>query len=156
MRSCGINFFSQLNKQGTLRVYTGTGEIMSKAEQIFKTVDFSVETDLKERLRKQLFENREIKLSEKGSRDNSDNDGSKVVGNVGSGVGSSAGRNAGGRRSSARQLSFDELDLVNAAGSIAMQQDSSGKAKPAKPKDPRGKNPWSNPFSGNILDNDKE
>ena len=103
---------------------------MSKAEQIFKTVDFSVETDLKERLRKQLFENREIKLSEKGLRDNGDNDGSqvvgKVVGNVGNGGGSSAGRNTGGRRSSARQLSFDELDLVNAAGNIAMQQDFMG------------------------------
>ena len=133
---------------------------MSKAEQIFKTADFSVETDLKERLRKQLFENREIKLSEKGLRDNGDNDGSqvvgKVVGNVGNGGGSSAGRNTGGRRSSARQLSFDELDLVNAAGNIAMQQDSSGKAKPAKPKDHQSKNPWNNPFSGNILDNDKE
>ena len=61
---------------------------MSKAEQIFKTADFSVETDLKERLRKQLFENREIELSEKGLRDNGDNDGSQVVGkdvgNVGS------------------------------------------------------------------------
>ena len=133
---------------------------MSKAEQIFKTVDFSVETDLKERLRKQLFENREIKLSEKGLRDNDNNDGSqvvgKVVGNVGNGGGSSAGRNTGGRRSSARQLSFDELDLVNAAGNIAMQQDSSGRGKPGKAKDSQNKNSWNNPFSGNLLDNDKE
>ena len=121
---------------------------MSKAEQIFKTADFSVETDLKERLRKQLFENGEITLSEKGLRDSSDKGGGNVVGSV--------GRNAGGRRSSARQLSFDELDLVNAAGNIAMQQDSSGRGKPGKAKDSQNKNPWNNPFSGNLLDNDKE
>ena len=122
---------------------------MSKAEQIFKTADFSVETDLKERLRKQLFENREITLSEKGLGDSSDKGGGgNVVGSV--------GRIAGGRRSSARQLSFDELDLVNAAGNIAMQQDSSGSRKPGKAKDSRNNNPWNNPFSGNLLDNDKE
>lgn len=122
---------------------------MSKAEQIFKTADFSVETDLKERLRKQLFENGEITLSGKGLRDSSDKGGGgNVVGSV--------GRNAGGRRSSARQLSFDELDLVNAAGNIAMQQDSSGRGKPGKAKDSQNKNPWNNPFSGNLLDNDKE
>ena len=118
---------------------------MSKAEQIFRTADFSVETDLKERLRKQLFENREITLSGKGLRDSG---GGNVVGSV--------GRNAGGRRSSARQLSFDELDLVNAAGNIAMQQDSSGRGKPGKAKDSQNKNSWNNPFSGNLLDNDKE
>ena len=121
---------------------------MSKAEQIFKTADFSVETDLKERLRKQLFENGEITLSEKGLGDSSDKGGGNVVGSV--------GRNAGGRRSSARQLSFDELDLVNAAGNIAMQQDSSGRGKAGKAKDSRNKNPWNSPFSGNLLDNDKE
>ena len=126
---------------------------MSKAEQIFKTADFSVETDLKERLRKQLFENGEITLSEKGLGDSSDKGGGGNV--VGSVVGS-VGRNAGGRRSSARQLSFDELDLVNAAGNIAMQQDSSGRGKAGKAKDSQNKNPWNNPFSGNLLDNDKE
>lgn len=122
---------------------------MSKAEQIFKTADFSVETDLKERLRKQLFENGEITLSEKGLGDSSDKGGGgNVVGSV--------GRNAGGRRSSARQLIFDELDLVNAAGNIAMQQDFSGRGKAGKAKDSRNKNSWNNPFSGNLLDNDKE
>lgn len=122
---------------------------MSKAEQIFKTADFSVETDLKERLRKQLFENREITLSGKGLGDSSDKGGGgNVVGSV--------GRNAGGRRSSARQLSFDELDLVNAAGNIAMQQESTGIGKAGKAKDSQNKNPWNNPFSGNLLDNDKE
>lgn len=130
---------------------------MSKAEQIFKTADFSVETDLKERLRKQLFENGEITLSEKGLGDSSDKGGGgNVVGSVGGNVVGSVGRNAGGRRSSARQLSFDELDLINAAGNIAMQQDSSGRGKAGKAKDSQSKNPWNSPFSGNLLDNDKE
>ena len=75
---------------------------MSKAEQFFNTVDFSVETDFKERLRKQLFESSEGSISEQSLHDN------KAAVHK--------------KKESARELSLDELEMVNAAGNIAMQE----------------------------------
>ena len=66
---------------------------MSKVEQIFRSADFSEETDLKMRLRAQLFNNA-------GTFSN--------------------GRSS--RRGKIRELRFDELDQVTAAGDIHSQQ----------------------------------
>lgn len=123
-------------KPGNVSVYTGTGEKMIKAEQVFKKVDFSVETDFKERLRQQLFEQKERARSEQVLREGS--------------------VEAGRRKTGGRQLSFDELDLVNAAGSIDMQQESAGRGNPGKDRDRQRKTPWNNTFSGNLFDNDTE
>ena len=85
---------------------------MSNVEQFFNSVDFSGETDLKDRLRKQLFGNREQSISDQNSRNKND-DGSS-------------------RKIPARQLSLDELELVNAAGDLAMQQRNSAKREKSK------------------------
>lgn len=75
---------------------------MSKAEELFEKVDFSLETDLKDRLRNQLFKNG----GESASRQDA------MHGN----------REKGGRKGSVRKLDFEELEYVNAAGNTAMQE----------------------------------
>ena len=108
---------------------------MNKAEQFFNTVDFSVETDFKERLRKQLFESSEGSISEQSLHDN------KAAVHK--------------KKESARELSLDELEMVNAAGNIAMQgQTLTNRAKSKPIQDKTGLDPWAKPFSGNIADQD--
>ena len=108
---------------------------MSKAEQVFKTVDFSAGTDLKERLRKQLFENNENFLLEKGLREDSNK--------------------ASSRKGSARQLSFDELEMVNAAGILAMQsQNLKDRVKPKLFQNILENNSLNDPFFQNDPDHD--
>lgn len=117
--------------------YTAVGEKMSKVEQFFNTVDFSGETDLKDRLRKQLFGNREQSISDQNSRNRNDDDSS--------------------RKFPARQLSLDELELVNAAGDPAMQQQNSAKREKSKQlPEGQGKIPWDNSFSGKTAVHDAE
>lgn len=106
---------------------------MSKAEQFFNTVDFSVETDFKERLRKQLFENSDRSISEQSLQDKS--------------------ADVHKRKESARELSIEELDMVNAAGNIAMQGKTLVNRTKSKPiQDKPDQNPWNKPLSGNIAD----
>lgn len=110
---------------------------MSKVEQFFNTVDFSGETDLKDRLRKKLFGNREQSISDQNSRNKNDDCSSRKI--------------------PARQLSLDELELVNAAGNPAMQQQNSAKRDKSKPLlEGQRKSLWDNTFSGTIADHDAE
>lgn len=110
---------------------------MSKVEEFFNKVDFSGETDFRDRLRKQLFENNKKSISEQDFRNQS--------------------AEINGRRTPARQLSLDELELVNAAGNPAMQQQSSAKRVTSKQLlERQGNNPWDNTFSGKITDHDAE
>ena len=106
---------------------------MNKAEQFFNTVDFSVETDFKERLRKQLFESSEGSISEQSLHDN------KAAVHK--------------KKESARELSLDELEMVNAAGNIAMQEKTLiNRVKPKPILDKPDQNPWNKSLSGNIAD----
>ena len=108
---------------------------MNKAEQFFNTVDFSVETDFKERLRKQLFESSEGSISEQSLHDN------KAAVHK--------------KKESDRELSLDELEMVNAAGNIAMQEKTFiNRVKPKPIMDKPDQNPWNKPLSGNIADQD--
>lgn len=123
------------NISNSFSQHSVAGEIMSKVEQLFKTVDFSGETDFKDRLRKHLFESREKAISDQDSR-------------VGNEDGSS-------RKSSARPLSLDELELVNAAGDLAMQQHNpAGRAKSKFLQKGQENNSWTNTFSGKITDHE--
>lgn len=111
---------------------------MNKAEQFFNTVDFSVETDFKERLRKQLFDNIERSFSEQNLKYNSADI-----------------HNTQKKRKSARELSIDELEMVNAAGNISMQEKALRNRVKSKPiQDRPDQNPWNTPFSGNIANHD--
>ena len=112
---------------------------MSKAEQLFKEVDFSHETDFKDRLRKHLFEDSEKSLSNKEWRDGSDG--------------------VYDRRVSARQLSLEELEHVNAAGILGVNQglrNPVNRLKFKRPHDWQEKSPWTDSFSGDIPDHDIE
>ena len=112
---------------------------MSKVEQFFNKVDFSGETDLKDRLRNQLFGNTKKSISEQDFRDRSAGISNEIS----------------NRKTQARQLSLDELELVNAAGNLAMQQQSSAsRTKSKQLQEGQGKNPWDSTFSGKITDHD--
>jgi hypothetical protein len=112
---------------------------MSKVEQFFNKVDFSGETDLKDRLRNQLFGNTKKSISEQDFRDRSAGISNEIS----------------NRKTPARQLSLDELELVNAAGNLAMQQQSSAsRTKSKQLPEGQGKNPWDSTFSGKITDHD--
>lgn len=137
-----------------------TGEKMNKAEQFFNTVDFSIETDFKERLRKQLFENSERTIPEQslsddsGDVNNTDSINTDVTDTnaVNADV---INANIYKRKDSARELSFDELELVNAAGNISMQGQTLINRSKSKPiQDKTDASPWSKPFCGNISDHD--
>lgn len=118
---------------------TAAGEKMSKVEQFFNKVDFSGETDLKDRLRNQLFGNTKKSISEQDFRDRSAGISNEIS----------------NRKTQARQLSIDELEHVNAAGNLAMQQQSSAsRTKSKQLLEGQGKNPWDNTFSGKITDHD--
>ena len=125
---------------------TEAGAEMSKVEQVFKSADFSGETDLKLRLRAQLFNNT-------GTFSN--------------------GRSS--RRGKIRELRFDELDQVTAAGDIHGQQknvpaeDMSAtqggalgrnrpdQRKPSKPSlDEELKRQWTGPLTGIPVEKDRQ
>ena len=136
---------------------------MNKAEQFFNTVDFSIETDFKDRLRKQLFE--KFENSERTIPEQSLSDDSGDVNNAVSINADAANANAINtdvinadfhkRKDSARELSFDELELVNAAGNISMHGQTLINKNKSKPiQDKPDASPWSKPFCGNISDHD--
>lgn len=118
---------------------TAAGEKMSKVELFFNKVDFSGETDLKDRLRNQLFGNTKKSISEQDFRDRSAGISNEIS----------------NRKTQARQLSLDELEHVNAAGNLAMQQQSSAsRTKSKQLPEGQGKNPWDSTFSRKITDHD--
>lgn len=96
---------------------------MSKVEQIFESVDFSEDTDLKDRLRAQLF--------------GDNNPASSSI------VAFPGNRNSGGRSMSGRILSFDELEMVSAAGT--------GGAAPRRPEDRGGLQNSSASFNSDLI-----
>ena len=69
---------------------------MDFMEQILKSADFSGETDLKDRLRAQLFNNNNVQSLKKDDQ--------------------TGGKQNGKRNAFSRELSLEELDFVTAAG----------------------------------------
>ncbi len=103
---------------------------MSKAEQIFKSADFSEDTDFKDRLRARLFEN-------KGPASSARSDGNDQKQSVPD-------------RFSKRILSFEELDMVSAAGDNAQYQNSKlvkEQEDPINMLDRDADSQWKNPLS---------
>ena len=75
---------------------------MDLMEEVLKSADFSGETDLKDRLRAQLFNENNISSLKKDDL--------------------TGGKNNGKQNSFARELSLDELDFVTAAGDAHYQR----------------------------------
>lgn len=84
------------------RLYRLAGEEMDLMEEVLKSADFSGETDLKDRLRAQLFDENDIPSLKKDDL--------------------TGGKNNGKQNSFARELSLDELDFVTAAGDAHYQR----------------------------------
>ena len=100
---------------------------MDLMEEVLKSADFSGETDLKDRLRAQLFNENNISSLKKDDL--------------------TGGKHKGKQNSFARELSLDELDFVTAAGD-AHYQDANYQRKESSVEDVL--NPLKQPFEDRI------
>ena len=100
---------------------------MDLMEEVLKSADFSGETDLKDRLRAQLFDENNIPSLKKDDL--------------------TGGKNNGKQNAFARELSLDELDFVTAAGD-AHYQDANYQRKKSSVEDVL--NPLKKPFEDRI------
>ena len=100
---------------------------MDLMEEVLKSADFSGETDLKDRLRAQLFDENNIPSLKKDDL--------------------TGGKHKGKQNSFARELSLDELDFVTAAGD-AHYQDANYQRKKSSVEDVL--NPLKQPFEDRI------